>query len=295
MNEKWRVGYRRLRAWQRRGTHLPALKLEDAEPHVCLCCGTEFRGHFCPGCGQKSDTKRLTVRHVVDSVLSIFTNADGRLIHTLRDLFSRPGYMMRDYVRGHRVEYISPIQMLFCLATVYLFIQWVLHVNPDEAIITQAVPTNTAETAVEMALTQQVQSFLRTFMSNKAFSSLAMVFFMTVPMKYRLRHTERGRDLNYVELYYIAAYAECQSMIIVIAMLPLMWLTGRVCAEAMMLVDAMFYVWDFRQLLDVSWWRSFRIAISTYLLVILEVFILFLVGVVVAMIIGIKNGTLQLG
>ena len=115
MNEKWRERCRRLQEWQRQGKHTPALHVEESEAHVCLNCGTEFRGHFCPGCGQKADTQRLTLRHVMDNLVSLFTNADGRLWHTLRDLFGRPGFMMRDYMRGHRAEYIPPIQLLFFL------------------------------------------------------------------------------------------------------------------------------------------------------------------------------------
>ena len=294
MNEKWRERYRRLREWQRQGTHTPALRVEESEPHVCLNCGTEFQGRFCPGCGQNADMKRLTVRGIVDNLLNLFTNADGRLWHTLRDLFSRPGYMMRDYIRGHRVEYISPIQMLFFLATLYLVVQWLFHVNLDEAIVVQAAPTDTAESSTELAFLARVQDALRIYMSNKALSALVMTLFLVVPMKYCMRHTEEGRKLNHAELYLVSAYTECQSLIVTIALLPVMKLTGWMPINLISLMDIAFYVWDIRQLLGISWWRSFKIVIPTYVLFILELLLLLFIALFVVTVIGVATGTFQM-
>lgn len=294
MNEKWRERCRRLQEWQRQGKHTPALHVEESEAHVCLNCGTEFRGHFCPGCGQKADTQRLTLRHVMDNLVSLFTNADGRLWHTLRDLFGRPGYMMRDYMRGHRAEYIPPIQLLFFLATLYLMMKWLFHVDVDEVIAMQAAPTDTAEDSTELAFLTYVQGFLRTFLSNKALSALVMSVFLVFPMKFCIRHTELGHRLNHVELFYVSAYMECQVLIVVIALLPVMWLTGWIPVNYLSLIDATFFVYNLRQLLGISWWRSLRIVVCTYMLFILELMLVcFITGIAVTLI-GIATGAIQL-
>lgn len=294
MNEKWRERCRRLQEWQRQGKHTPALHVEESEAHVCLNCGTEFRGHFCPGCGQKADTQRLTLRHVMDNLVSLFTNADGRLWHTLRDLFGRPGYMMRDYMRGHRAEYIPPIQLLFFLATLYLMMKWLFHVDVDEVIAMQAAPTDTAEDSAELAFLTHVQDYLRMFLSNKALSALVMSVFLVFPMKFCIRRTEIGRRLNYVELFYMSAYMECQVLIVVTALLPIMRLTGRMLVNYLSLIDLVFFVYNVRQLLGISWWRSLRIVVCTYMLFILELLLVCIIFGAIVAIIGMANGSLPM-
>ena len=294
MNEKWRERYRRLQEWQRQGKHTPALHVEESEAHVCLNCGTEFRGHFCPGCGQKGDMQRLTVRSVTDNLLHLFTHADGRLWHTVRDLFSRPGYMMRDYIRGHRVEYISPIQLLFFLATLYLAVKWLFHVDVDEAIVVQAAPTDTAESSAELAFVTHVQDLLRTFLSNKALSALVMSVFLAFPLRFCIRRTEYGRTLNYVELYFFSAYMECQVLIAVTALLPVMGLTGWMPVNYLSFIDLVFFTWNIRQLLEVSWWRSLRIVICTYALFILEMLLVCIIFGAILAIVGIATGSLPM-
>ena len=294
MNEKWRERYRRLQEWQRQGTHTPALNVEESEPHVCLNCGTEFRGRFGPGCGQKADTQRLTASQIMNNLLHLFTHADGRLWHTVRDLFSRPGYMMRDYIKGHRAEYISPIQLLFFLATFYLVVKWLFHVDVDEAIVVQAAPTDTAESSAEQAFATYVQNFLRMFLSNKALSALVMSVFLVFPLKFCIRHTEYGRMLNRVELYFVSAYMECQVLIAVTALLPVMSLTGWMPVNYLSLIDFVFFTWNIRQLLSVSWWRSLRIVVCTYALFILELLLVCILFGFIIVVVGLGTGSLQL-
>lgn len=104
------------------GNHMSAMNLDEAEEHTCLNCGTTFRGDYCPHCRQKASTKRLTTSDSVKNVISKFVTLDSGLLHTIINLIYRPGYMVRDYLKGHRVEYVEPMMLLFLLLAIdYLF------------------------------------------------------------------------------------------------------------------------------------------------------------------------------
>ena len=168
------------------------------------------------------------------------------------------------------------------------------HVDVDEAIVVQAAPTDTAESSAEQAFATYVQNFLRMFLSNKALSALVMSVFLVFPLKFCIRHTEYGRMLNRVELYFVSAYMECQVLIAVTALLPVMSLTGWMPVNYLSLIDFVFFTWNIRQLLSVSWWRSLRIVVCTYALFILELLLVCILFGFIIVVVGLGTGSLQL-
>ena len=88
----------------------------------CLNCGTEFKGKFCPECGQSADTGRFTMRFIIENLLAAFLSKDGGIWFTLKNLFTRPGAMIVDILNGKRKKYFSPFPMLLCSLTLYVLI-----------------------------------------------------------------------------------------------------------------------------------------------------------------------------
>ena len=88
----------------------------------CLNCGTEFKGNFCPQCGQSADTKRFTIRFIFTNLLKAILSNDGGIWVTLKSLFTRPGQMMVDIIDGKRKSYFSPFPMLFLTLSLYVII-----------------------------------------------------------------------------------------------------------------------------------------------------------------------------
>ena len=88
----------------------------------CLNCGTEFKGKFCPECGQSADTGRFTMRFIIENLLAAFLSKDGGIWFTLKNLFTRPGAMIVDILNGKRKKSFSPFPMLLCSLTLYVLI-----------------------------------------------------------------------------------------------------------------------------------------------------------------------------
>ena len=88
----------------------------------CLNCGTEFEGKYCLECGQKADTSRFTMRFIFQNLLTAILSNDGGVWFTLKNLFTRPGAMVLEIIKGKRKQYFSPFPMLFLALTVYLLL-----------------------------------------------------------------------------------------------------------------------------------------------------------------------------
>ena len=91
-------------------------------PTCCVCknCGNTFQGNYCPHCGQNRHTPRFTIRNAFQNILSGFFNIDHGFSRNLIELLYRPGYMIRDYLKGKRVHYYKSFQTLFVLAALYI-------------------------------------------------------------------------------------------------------------------------------------------------------------------------------
>jgi len=68
----------------------------------CLNCNSEATGSYCYNCGQKTSTMRFSINHIFKSDIanqyySFFKNG---LFFTLKELATRPGYSIREYILG---------------------------------------------------------------------------------------------------------------------------------------------------------------------------------------------------
>jgi len=74
----------------------------------CLNCGNDLIGKFCSNCGQKSDTHRITLKHLIfhDIIHGTFHFEKGMLF-TAKQALLRPGKTALDYISGKRVNYYN--------------------------------------------------------------------------------------------------------------------------------------------------------------------------------------------
>ena len=88
----------------------------------CLNCeeNLEVSAKFCPQCGQKTSTHRLTIAHILHDGLHALTHADKGIFHLLKDLAVKPGIVAREYIAGKRKRYFNPFT--FFLIMMGLFV-----------------------------------------------------------------------------------------------------------------------------------------------------------------------------
>ena len=109
-----REKYRRFREWQ---VNPFDYEMPD-ETHRCENCGYDFTGNYCPRCSQKAGLGAMTWRSVRESVMEIWGVGTRSMTYSLWQLFTRPGYLIRDYVTGKRQVSFPPVKMLLIVALI---------------------------------------------------------------------------------------------------------------------------------------------------------------------------------
>ncbi|MEO7308924.1 MAG: DUF3667 domain-containing protein [Chitinophagaceae bacterium] len=76
----------------------------------CLNCGLHLAQgmQYCPACGQKTDTHRITIKHIVHEIVHVITHADKGIFHLLKALAVHPGKVAREYLAGKHKTYFNP-------------------------------------------------------------------------------------------------------------------------------------------------------------------------------------------
>ena len=119
MNQKLRHKYEVFRRWQKKPHKVAPLKNDEIE---CLTCGTRFKGNFCPRCGQSSRINRYSFRSAFLLFIDVWGLGNRGMVHSIRDLILRPGYMIRDYLKGMRMAYFPPFKMFFLLSALSILV-----------------------------------------------------------------------------------------------------------------------------------------------------------------------------
>jgi hypothetical protein len=91
--------------------------------HTCLNCGHIITEKYCGNCGQKAATHRFDLRHFFehDIVHGVF-HLDKGFPFTIKQMFSRPGFAVREYIEGKRISYFNPVTFLLLVIALNIFV-----------------------------------------------------------------------------------------------------------------------------------------------------------------------------
>lgn len=215
---------------------------------TCLCCNHTFEGNYCPHCGEKAGVRRLSWRTLGDDLLYSFTNMDRGFVFTVRELFSRPGHMMREYLAGRRRCYFRPFAMLVLLAGAYLILATLLF--PD---FNPMVGVNLSGEQTAPSPSREVLEIL--FGHPAAFSLLLLLGIAWVtPLVFR---KNGGRKYNYIEYLFIGAYMTSQRFLVDIALLPYKLIPESAGWPDEQFLIGLAYIgltaWNYKQLFGLRW------------------------------------------
>lgn len=89
----------------------------------CLNCNTEIKNNFCSVCGQKNTTHRFSLKHFFlhDFIHGVF-HLDKGFLFTLKELYTRPGNSIRDYIFGKRVKHFNYFTLMLLIYAISHFL-----------------------------------------------------------------------------------------------------------------------------------------------------------------------------
>lgn len=96
----------------------------------CLNCNAVTSGKFCSNCSQPTSTHRFSLTHVFqhDFIHGIF-HFDKGFFFTLKELFTRPGHSIREYVQGKRVKHFNYFSTIILLLAIGYFLKKWAHLD----------------------------------------------------------------------------------------------------------------------------------------------------------------------
>ena len=224
--------YKQFKKWQHQPHQVAPL---SEEMHECATCGTHFEGNYCPRCGQSAQIGRYSFKKAFLLFLDVWGVGNRGMFRSIRDLLLRPGYMIRDYLRGMQMAYFPPFKMLFLLCTLSILvnsgmnIQGVNRFKELEGEFSITVEVDNSEektektdkklTKTELEKQQKKKEFLNKLYSGEIFKKgyswinknialvyLACLLLFSVPLFLMFRHSPATPDLRFSECFVAMIY-----------------------------------------------------------------------------------------
>ncbi len=79
----------------------------------CKNCNRTTTKNFCANCGQKTNTHRYSFKYFVKhNLIHGIWHLDSGILFTIKELFTRPGHSIREFINGKRVRHFNVITLL---------------------------------------------------------------------------------------------------------------------------------------------------------------------------------------
>lgn len=91
------------------------MHMNSIDTITCKNCSTQFQGNYCPNCRQSAHTHRITWHELAHHLMHAFFHLDRGILHTITEMFLRPGKTISDYLNGKRAYHFNPLLFLILL------------------------------------------------------------------------------------------------------------------------------------------------------------------------------------
>ncbi|HMQ76800.1 MAG TPA: DUF3667 domain-containing protein [Flavobacteriales bacterium] len=203
---------------------------------TCANCGHPVAQAFCPSCGQRTDTQRIDGHYLWHELQHGLFHVDRGILFTLRELFTRPGHSIREFLDGKRVRHFKPLAFVVITAGVYSFLS------------TWFTPSMLAGLPGGGRIPPQALAMLDFF--NKHYALLELASLPLISGASWVYFRKAGR--TYAEHLVANSFLAGQRYVVSVLQFPLLALFGikgaLLAAPFLMLSYAGLYTWGFMQL-----------------------------------------------
>ena len=185
----------------------------------CANCGRPIDGpeqNFCPVCGQRTPVHRINWHFLGHELQHGIFHVDGGIIYSLRQLLTRPGHTIREYIRGRRVPHFKPVLMIMILGAVVTVLSKYL-LESGGLIPTSPLTINEGARGLEPGSrdAQIVKNFreaLSWMNEHLAITLIALIPFYAMSMRMAFRKFRR--EYNFPEWLVITCFVTAQALAI---------------------------------------------------------------------------------
>ncbi|MBO0931563.1 DUF3667 domain-containing protein [Fibrella aquatilis] len=160
---------------------------------TCRNCANPFEGHFCNQCGQSAHTHAVNWHYIWHEVPHSVWHLDRGILFTLRELCTRPGHTVREFLAGKRVKHYRPLALLLILGAVVVFVTHSLHVNIAQDTQKLLSPASATKSGRLQAFQKEASQFVE---RNRTLVQIALIPIYALGFWIMFRR----RGYNYPEL-----------------------------------------------------------------------------------------------
>jgi hypothetical protein len=240
---------------------------------ACKNCGHRYEGRYCPACGQRADTHRINWHYIGHEIPHSVWHVDHGIVFTIKELFTRPGYTIREFLEGKRVKHYRPLALVLLLGAVVTF---VLH-SLDMSLMEETQRSMREVTGDVSGGSARVNEFqARTNAFAEKYMNLIQILMLPVTSLFTwLMFRKKG--LNYPEHLVTNTFlANVGILINLVTIFCYKWIggtagTNSVIQSVSMIAGFVYTMWAFSQLFRSkvgAWGASWRAATATVLSII---------------------------
>ncbi|TDO71264.1 uncharacterized protein DUF3667 [Flavobacterium chryseum] len=102
---------------------------------ICKNCHQTYIGHYCNNCGQPADTHKINWHFLWHDIQHGLLHFDKGIPYSIKQLFTRPGHFIREFIEGKRVDHFKPLSLVVVLGTLYGVLYHYFNINlfPDHS------------------------------------------------------------------------------------------------------------------------------------------------------------------
>ncbi|MES2748709.1 MAG: DUF3667 domain-containing protein [Bacteroidota bacterium] len=171
---------------------------------TCKNCNHTFTGHYCNNCGQPADTNKLDTHFLLHDIQHGLFHLDRGIFFSGKELFTRPGHSIREFIEGKRINHFKPISLIVILATIYGILYHTFHIN---------LITNSPDSNVDLA------AFNEWTATHFAWITLATIPLYTIGTYICFRK----QGYNLIEFLILNTFKAAQRLFAHIATFPLLY------------------------------------------------------------------------
>ena len=263
--------YKRFKEWEKQPHQVAPL---SPEQHKCATCGTNYEGNYCPRCGQSAKITRYSFKNAFLLYLDVWGLGNRGMFRSIRDLILRPGYMIRDYLRGMQMAYFPPFKMFFLLIALSLLVNTGLNIqgiNREKAQEKetkelleswfkteekQADKTSAAKGSEKLSKERDEAEQTLDDMFDKHGSVLELfsLLLFSCPLWLLFRHSPAIPDLRLSECFVAMVYIS--NMLLIYNIIPLLLCFNLKTEIAYSLLSLLLIIIPIKQLSGYSYWHT---------------------------------------
>lgn len=231
------------------------------ELHSCVNCGHEYRGNFCPACGQKATAGRITWDTVRCGVMDVWGLGSRSLIRSLWNLIVRPGRFIGDYINGKWQVSFPPVKMLVIVAVSLYFIGRLIYPEFWIDLFDESKPEDAGALGF-------IDTAVFWIMSHPEWSLLFLLSSLIIPTWFVFRHAPRNTRHTLPQGFFIQVFMSVQFYLWLFAISVIFRLCGSGLEIAFIISFAvglpLLVFADYKQLFGYGWWGTLWRVLVTF-------------------------------